>query len=83
MVMPVSAGDEVWAVCERLRHRIEEQTVAGEEVMPDGLTESLGVASFPEHANSADGLVQAADRALYAAKEAGRNRAVVFRASRG
>jgi len=37
------------------------------------ITASLGIASFPQHASSRDTLVVAADRALYAAKHAGRN----------
>jgi diguanylate cyclase (GGDEF)-like protein len=40
------------------------------------LTASVGVATFPDHAIDAVGLVEAADRALYAAKETGRDRVV-------
>ena len=39
-----------------------------------GLTVSIGVALYPETAGDLDGLVLAADDALYAAKRAGRNR---------
>lgn len=78
VVMPDSANEQARDVCERIRQRIEEQSFAGEEVVPGGLTVSLGLASFPEHAKSADELIQAADRALYEAKEAGRNRVVAF-----
>jgi diguanylate cyclase (GGDEF)-like protein len=42
--------------------------------VPDGITASLGVASLPANAGTADELVRAADRALYGAKAAGRNR---------
>jgi diguanylate cyclase (GGDEF)-like protein len=38
------------------------------------ITGSLGVAVFPEHGADAEMLLRAADRALYAAKERGRNR---------
>ena len=39
------------------------------------VTASLGVATIPDHANDGPALIRAADRALYAAKTAGRNRA--------
>jgi diguanylate cyclase (GGDEF)-like protein len=42
------------------------------------VTVSAGVASFPFDASTAAALVTAADRALYAAKAAGRDRAVMF-----
>jgi diguanylate cyclase (GGDEF)-like protein/PAS domain S-box-containing protein len=40
-------------------------------------TFSAGIASFPQHAHDADTLLARADAALYAAKQAGRNRCVV------
>ncbi|MCX6081849.1 MAG: diguanylate cyclase, partial [Chloroflexi bacterium] len=45
------------------------------EALPNEIspTLSVGVAAFPEHGASIDRLIQAADRALYAAKAAGRN----------
>ena len=45
--------------------------------VPAGVTASLGVASLPEHAGTGDELFRAADRALYGAKAAGRNRVQV------
>ena len=38
------------------------------------ITASLGVATLPDHAADGPALIRAADRALYAAKKAGRNR---------
>jgi diguanylate cyclase (GGDEF)-like protein len=40
---------------------------------PLKVTCSLGVASYPDHASNQEALFEAADRALYAAKHAGRN----------
>jgi diguanylate cyclase (GGDEF)-like protein len=38
------------------------------------LTVSLGVASYPEHGDSRDTLIDASDKAMYRAKSLGRNR---------
>jgi predicted signal transduction protein with EAL and GGDEF domain len=37
------------------------------------MTASIGVATYPVHGQDPDKLIKAADEALYAAKEAGRN----------
>jgi diguanylate cyclase (GGDEF)-like protein len=42
------------------------------------LTISFGVASYPTHGETADDLMESADRALYTAKEMGRDCTVVF-----
>lgn len=43
-----------------------------------GITFSAGVASFPSHGSTSDGILQNADRALYQAKELGRDQVVVY-----
>ncbi len=42
------------------------------------ITASLGIAVLPDHAGDAPALLRHADRALYAAKRAGRNRTEIF-----
>jgi diguanylate cyclase (GGDEF)-like protein len=42
------------------------------------VTLSVGVAEYPVHARTVDGLIRAADRALYGAKKAGRDRIEVL-----
>jgi diguanylate cyclase (GGDEF)-like protein len=42
-----------------------------------GVPVSIGVAAFPEHATDPEGLVSAADTALYLAKRSGKGRVIV------
>jgi diguanylate cyclase (GGDEF)-like protein/putative nucleotidyltransferase with HDIG domain len=73
LVLPETDQHEAYLVAERLRVRIAE--MFGDEVIP--LTISFGVATYPEHATTDDGLIRAAGDALYAAKELGRDRSVL------
>ncbi|MFZ2103568.1 MAG: diguanylate cyclase [Oricola sp.] len=68
--------DEVVAmqIAERLRAEVQRQRFdigGGKKI---GITVSIGVATHPEQAESPDGLIRAADTAVYAAKRGGRNR---------
>ena len=65
-------------VAERLRRAVETEHFPGGENQPSGkVTISIGVATFPEHAESGDELINKADEALYEAKRGGRNRVCV------
>src|SRR5207248_5901109 len=70
IILPQAGPDGALAVAERLRSRIERTEVPGVGC----ITASLGVATYPLHASSRDLLVTTADRALYHAKNTGRNR---------
>ena len=61
-------------IADRLRLRITAETAS--LGLPRPITASLGVAALGASVQSADALVEAADKALYAAKEGGRNRVV-------
>lgn len=72
LVLLADAGaDEALSVAEKLRRAIGEARVSA---LDRSVTASFGVAVLPDHANDADSLMRAADRALYAAKAAGRDR---------
>jgi diguanylate cyclase (GGDEF)-like protein len=75
MIAPETNKEEAIRMAERLRLRI-----AGEKAEMGGksfsVTASFGVATYPNDAGDLRGLVAAADKALYAAKERGRNQVV-------
>jgi diguanylate cyclase (GGDEF)-like protein/PAS domain S-box-containing protein len=82
-------GDELVVIMpevslEDASHRAEELRGQATELLVDfngqslgPLTISLGVASFPEHGQTAETLLRAVDAALYEAKERGRNMVAV------
>ncbi|MGH2787308.1 MAG: diguanylate cyclase [Actinomycetota bacterium] len=59
---------------EKIREVIKSKPFGGMGDEPISLTVSIGVASYPEHGDSFRGLVEAADQALYRAKQEGRDR---------
>ncbi len=76
MLLPETDREGAVTIANRIRKRIGKMEVpAGDEVMQT--TISVGIASYPaDYPGSAKGLLEKADQALYAAKEAGRNRVV-------
>ena len=58
------------AAAERLRVAIEQSVVEG---LPEGITASLGVASFIEQTTNIDELFEMCDKAMYSSKQKGRN----------
>ena len=63
-----------------MRKLIEKEDIEGEkESQPNRkLTISIGVATFPIDANKEGRLIEAADSALYQAKESGRNKVCLY-----
>jgi diguanylate cyclase (GGDEF)-like protein len=64
-------AQQALAIAEKLRSQVETWQFPG---VPRTVTISAGVAACPDHGSSRDELVRAADNALYAAKQLGRNR---------
>lgn len=64
-------------LCERLRDAFQ---LSGGEVY---VAASIGISLFPDHAQSAENLVQKADVAMYRAKQAGRDQVRVYSAEMG
>ena len=71
IIVPETTGDHALAVAEKLRQVIENWHFPG---VSHKVTVTGGVASYPQNGTTRDDLVRAADEALYAGKQAGRNR---------
>ena len=69
IILPDTGAAASHAIAERCRTSVTADAYRGPL-----LTMSAGVATYPIHATDADGLLRAADAALYAAKSAGRDR---------
>jgi diguanylate cyclase (GGDEF)-like protein len=75
IMLPGATETVARRVAERLRAALEEVAIAfGGTTLH--VTASLGLAVWPDNGRQAEELLAAADRALYAAKAAGRNRVV-------
>lgn len=84
VVLPESGTQAALETAERIRRAVEEAEGpegAQEPQKPwggPGLTVSIGVATFPADAAGKEELLDRADWSMYRAKDAGRNRVVVF-----
>lgn len=76
-VLPDTSMKEAFNVADRIRLSVQGMRFAG-SLSNERVTVSLGVAIYPSPCfNDIDGLLRAADEALYQAKEQGRNRVIV------
>lgn len=71
----VKNSEEALALAEKLRQQIEQLAIPHELSSIGIVTASIGVAMLiPDDSNSIEQLIERADKALYRAKERGRNR---------
>lgn len=81
LLLPEITGPELGELAERIRLRVHGLTVAGEDGQPlvaPGITVSVGAALYPDSAADLSQLLMAADNALFAAKDAGRDQVVLI-----
>lgn len=76
VLLPETALAEATEVAERLRLEVERAAVVFEAGLPQHFTVSIGVTTKRDKETNLDILLSEADRALYQAKAAGRNRVV-------
>jgi len=77
LLIPEATPTELPSIAQRLRESVASSPIAVTDTNWIAATVSVGAACYPQHAGNPAELVAAADRALYAAKSAGRDRVVV------
>jgi diguanylate cyclase (GGDEF)-like protein len=88
VLLPETPVTDAGVVAERLRKRIEDETMRGQNGIP-AITVSFGVSDqliamgteSPEKVLSA--FINTADQAMYASKKAGRNRVTAYASEKG
>ena len=80
-ILPETTGAEALEHCREANFRIRNLNILdGLQGSVRNLSASIGIAECPVHGETVVELLDRADRALYSAKEAGRDRAVLFTA---
>jgi diguanylate cyclase (GGDEF)-like protein len=82
VLLPNTPGDKAYFVAERVRRTLGGTRYTGLGLPPEvSITLSVGVATCPRDATVLDELMELADKALYQAKDAGRDQVVLWGAA--
>lgn len=73
LVLPDTGVDGALAVAARVRDRLNSSRFLASDAVAVRLTASIGVATMPDVASSAEELLRAADKAMYRVKASGKN----------
>ena len=79
VILPQTDKVGAFLAADRLRETVEQESFVGREKQPQGcITLSIGVASYPTHGSTAEEILDRADKALYFAKESGKNKTILY-----
>jgi len=79
ILLPQTGISEAGAIADRIRQRVSTTQFPHGKTQPLGrVTISIGVSTFSTLVNTSENIIAAADRALYEAKNMGKNRVVFF-----
>ncbi len=78
IILPKTDREGAIHIAEKLRRLIESIQIEYQQSKIE-VSLSIGIATYPDDANSKDSLIENADRALYEAKRRGKNRSLHFR----
>lgn len=75
IILPNTMSSGAYTVAEKLRKLIDDENILGNK---GRVTVSMGIVSFPDQASLKQELLYKVDQALYAAKESGRNKCIIW-----
>lgn len=79
VLLPETSGEQAMIIAERIRRNIKAHPFEIDPRKPlVSITVSVGVASYPQDAETFDELIEAADQALYKAKNSGKDKVCPF-----
>jgi diguanylate cyclase (GGDEF)-like protein len=73
VVLPETPPSGALVIAERIRKAIEERVFLKPQGLAARISASIGIASYPDHALTPEGLIQKADQAMYRVKERDKN----------
>jgi diguanylate cyclase (GGDEF)-like protein len=73
VVLPETPAAGALVIAERIRRAIEQHAFLQAQGVQARISASLGIASYPDHALTPEGLIQKADQAMYRVKERDKN----------
>ena len=76
IILPNTPAEEAILSAKRMNKAVEEKDFQLNSTETGKVTISVGVATFPDNAQTAQDLIEYADKGLYYAKEHGRNQVV-------
>jgi diguanylate cyclase (GGDEF)-like protein len=81
VILPETVKSVALDIAERIRNSVSQTVVHSNDGSPAGsytVTTSIGIACYPEHGKTVELLLENVDKALYHAKNEGKNRVEVF-----
>jgi len=73
VLLPETPTSGALVIAERIRKAIEAHNVLERQGLKAHISASFGIASYPDHAQTPEGLIQKADQAMYRVKERDKN----------
>ena len=76
IAVELSSDEDVKRIADKVIEELSREFKLGQESAY--LSASVGIAFFPDHGDDMDELIRSADRAMYQAKNSGRNRCIIY-----
>lgn len=77
MILPECSSDDAFKRVDKFRAEIKSMSVVFNNQTLPAIAVSMGIATYPDHGEDTNILIRMADKALYVAKQEGRDRVII------